>query len=102
MRCSAQSFGWFAALALTACSAPRRDYSAYQDSGTPPLEDTGAAEETPPVDTAPAYPDGPYDYLHKGDVFPNIHFQGYRDGVGAWTDFTMSDFWDPDGSKGIN
>jgi len=47
------------------------------------------------------YPDGPYG-LARGNVFPNLKFKGYREGKGAWTDIEMLDYYDPDGSRGIN
>lgn len=63
---------------------------------TTPTDDAGA-------DTAPtpaAYPEGPYGLL-RGNIFPNLTFKGHRDGVGDLVDISMSDYFDPDGKKGI-
>jgi hypothetical protein len=74
---------------------------------------TGCAiESQSPVDTravepiagepAPvAYPSGPY-ALAKGAIIPNACFEGYRDGKPPLTLICMSDFFDPDGSRGVN
>jgi hypothetical protein len=72
----------------------------------PPPEDTGTVDDTtPPEDTAPppwaTNPDGPYGLL-KGNVFPNLSFDGYKGGAGGeWTTIKMIDYYDPDGTRGI-
>ncbi len=62
-------------------------------------EDAAAAEDA--VVAPLEYPPGPYG-LKVGNVYPNFAFKGYRDGTGEWTDITMLDYYDPDGSRGIN
>lgn len=61
-------------------------------------DDTGSVDETPP--TPPPYPDGPYDFKNNS-VFPNLTLKGYKDAAGEWTDISMADYYDPDGSRGI-
>jgi hypothetical protein len=39
---------------------------------------------------------------HEGDTLPEFEFLGYRDGTGSWGTIRMSDYQDPDGSRGIN
>jgi hypothetical protein len=50
------------------------------------------------------YPAGPYG-IKPGNIFPNIAFQGYKDGNNSdpanWGDMYMIDYYDPTGSKGI-
>lgn len=65
---------------------------------TSPIE-VDAAEDAQPA--ALTYPEGPYG-LARGNVVPNMKFKGYRDAKGAWTDLEMLDYYDPDGSRGIN
>jgi len=91
----------FAVPAALGCSSKSSDGAApaTQDTDT----DTGTVEDTaPPPDTAPwlTYPDPPYG-LKVGETFPNLAFKGYHDGTGDWTDITMQDYYDPDGSRGI-
>ncbi|MGZ3456592.1 MAG: hypothetical protein ACXVEF_43705 [Polyangiales bacterium] len=57
---------------------------------------------------APLYPAGPYQLL-KDYVVPDLCFKGYRDGIKDYPDgkpplvqICLHDFWDPDGSRGIN
>lgn len=89
------------------------------DASTPPVSDTGGApaptddaggappppstDAAPPPPPPPAtgYPSGPYG-LNVGQTFPNLSFQGYRDGTGAWTTLTMGDYYDPTGSRHVN
>ena len=67
-----------------------------------PSTETGVTEmDTATQPAALTYPDGPYG-LARGNVFPNLQFEGYRDGKGAWTTLHMLDYYDPDGSRGIN
>jgi len=68
------------------------------ETGTPG-EDTGVGEE----DTAPplTYPEGPWGKA-VGSVIPNLSWMGYRDGTGEWTKISLLDYYDPDGSRGIN
>ena len=79
-------------------ATPGDDTGAAVDTGTP-ADDTAPPDE----DVAPAleYPAGPYG-LKLHNVFPNLSFKGYSDGVaGDFTDHTMLDYYDPDGSRGI-
>lgn len=76
-----------------ACSSSKAPSEA---PATSPTTETDAAQ---PAQLT--YPDGPYG-LARGNVFPNLKFKGYRDGKGAWTDIAMLDYYDPDGSRGIN
>lgn len=67
-----------------------------------PSTEAGATEmDTAAQPAALTYPDGPYG-LARGNVFPNLQFKGYRNGKGAWTDIHMLDYYDPDGSRGVN
>lgn len=68
--------------------------------GGDPAEDTAAPVEE---DTAPplTYPEGPYGKA-VGSVIPNLEWEGYRDGTGEWTKVSLLDYYDPDGSRGIN
>ncbi|MBL8714410.1 MAG: redoxin domain-containing protein [Myxococcales bacterium] len=69
----------------------------------PPPSDSGAADTAPPPDTAPpstTYPSGPYG-SSVGSTFPNLSFNGYRDGTGSWVPVTMADYYDPTGARGI-
>jgi hypothetical protein len=79
--------------------------SGCSSSDTPksvPSTETGPTETDTATQPAPlTYPDGPYG-LARGNVFPNLQFKGYREGKGAWTDIQMLDYYDPDGSRGIN
>lgn len=63
-----------------------------------PAEDTGATEDTaPPLE----YPPGPYGKA-VGAVLPNVTWEGYKDGTGEWTKLSLLDYYDPDGTRGIN
>lgn len=78
--------------------------SACSSSNPPnavPATDTGTTEDVATQPAALTYPEGPYG-LARGNVFPNLQFKGYRDGKGEWTDIRMLDYYDPDGSRGIN
>lgn len=76
--------------------------SSKEDS-TPPVnnveQDTGPAEE---IDAAPwnTYPEGPYG-VKRGELYPNLEFEGYKESTGEWTTLKMQDYYDPDGSRGI-
>jgi hypothetical protein len=99
-----------ALVGLLACSSsssgPGTGTTPGEDTGVAPTEDTGTVptEDTTPVeeDTTPAleYPPAPYG-LKVGNIFPNFAFKGYKQGVGEWTDMTMLDHYDPDGSRGV-
>lgn len=54
----------------------------------------------PPDGTSLTYPAGPYGKT-AGTTIPNITWKGYRDGTGDWTDISLLDYYDPDGSRGI-
>lgn len=60
----------------------------------------GWVPDDPPA-VVDGYPAGPFG-LKPGQVFPNLTLHGYRDGTGAWTAITLKDYFDPDGSRGIN
>lgn len=88
-------------LALTAACSNAVD----RGDGTGAGKDSGTASDAfTPGDDPPAlvdgYPAGPFG-LKKGQVFPNLTLAGYRNGIGAWTDLTLKDYFDPDGSRGI-
>jgi len=89
----------FAFALLTACGSSHRNPNTEEsDSGI----DTSVADVTVEADaTDPTCPPGPYGY-RVGDTIPCLTFQGYRDGKGALTTISTKDYWDPDGSKGIN
>src|SRR5688500_1548746 len=81
-----------------ATTAPVEETGADQDSEVP-ADDAGAT----PEDTKPAleYPPGPYGKT-VGAVIPNATWDGYKDGTGEWTKLSLLDYYDPDGSRGIN
>ena len=84
------------ALAASGCSSSTTSNGGPVDGGS--TADTGD-------DTAPAaapYPDfatPPTFTAHT--VFPNLTWKGYHDSTGPLVDIHMSDYYDPDGSKGI-
>ncbi len=81
------------ALAASACSSS-------SGSSVAPTDTTDAGDQdTAPA--APAYPPEPYGLLQH-NVFPNISWQGYKDATGPLVTMQMSDYYDPDGSRGIN
>ena len=47
-----------------------------------------------------AYPAGPYG-LNASQIISNMTFVGFRDGAGPYTELSLSDYYDPDGAKGI-
>lgn len=57
------------------------------------------------ISSAAAYPSGPYG-VAVGDVLQDATFFGYKDAqaaeAGQLESFSLSDFYDPDGSKGID
>jgi hypothetical protein len=92
---------WFALLAAAALGCGAAPSS--NDPGTTTADPPPSNEETPPtVDEPPAleYPSGPYGKA-QGNVFPDVAFEGYRDGDGEWTTLHMLDLFDPDGAKGV-
>jgi hypothetical protein len=96
-----------ASLLAVSCSS-KSDPAASSGTDTGgTAEDTGAPGEdtTPPgEDTAPGevtYPEGPYGIELK-NTFPDITWDGYKNATGDWTKISMHDYYDPDGSKGIN
>lgn len=46
------------------------------------------------------YPAGPYG-LSESQIIKNMKFMGFRDGTGPYTELSLSDYYDPDGTKGI-
>jgi len=86
-------------VATFACSSPAGD-SAPVDTDSGATIDTGPIDPPPPTEID-GYPVGPYG-MKVGMVFPNLTLHGYRDGKGAWTDLAVKDYYDKDGSKGVN
>ncbi|MGZ3418063.1 MAG: hypothetical protein ACXVEF_34960 [Polyangiales bacterium] len=80
-----------------ACSSSGSPAAPNDPVTTSPTTEADAGMQSAPL----TYPAGPYG-LARGNVFPNLKFKGYHDGKGAWTDIQMSDYYDPDGSRGIN
>jgi hypothetical protein len=79
-------------------TTPGEDGATTGDDTEAPGDDTGATEDTaPPLE----YPPGPYGKA-VGAVIPNVTWEGYKDGVGEWTKLSLLDYYDPDGSRGIN
>lgn len=70
------------------------------DDAAPPEADAGAPSEADAAPTPPAYPAAPFGKT-KGKVFPDLAIEGYRDGTGDWTPIAMSDYYDPDGARGV-
>jgi hypothetical protein len=62
--------------------------------------DSGPTEPPPPTEID-GYPAGPYGKT-VGMTFPNLTVHGYREATGAWTEISVKDYYDKDGSKGIN
>jgi hypothetical protein len=65
--------------------------------------DAGGGQATDAGVTPPpsgAYPPGPYGRT-VGATFPNLALMGYRNGAGAWTQIQISDYYDPDGTRGL-
>lgn len=58
-----------------------------------------SVEKLPPL--ALAYPEGPYGKTVNA-IFPEVTFEGYRDGDGEWSTLSMLDYFDPEGAKGIH
>jgi hypothetical protein len=96
---------------LVGCAAPTSgtgdDSLAPASSTSPPEgEDAGSPGDSPPesedaAPAPPAYPDGPYAKT-KGKTYPDVPLAGYHEGKGEWTSISMSDYFDSDGSKGVN
>jgi hypothetical protein len=120
LRCATALFGSF----LFACSGSTPTDSgppaATQDGGgdnstdsgmteEPPLADSGAngADAASGVDAAEggsgcaAYPAGPFG-LNVGDVVSNFSWTGYAPGASTTSTIQLSDYYDCDGSRGIN
>ncbi len=60
------------------------------DTGTP-FDAAGSIE---------GYANGPYGKA-KGQIFPSLTFQAFRDATAPWGTVAMKDFYDPDGAKQI-
>jgi hypothetical protein len=103
-----RSFGISALVASVAglgCSASTTGPGTYVTGETGGDNETGATDDTgtPEEDTRPAltYPEGPYGKA-VGSTIPNLAWEGYRDGTGEWTNLSLLDYYDPDGTRGIN
>ena len=93
------------ALAVVACGGSVGETHPRTDAGSdaPVATDAGVAdalEDTAAEDTTPPYPDGPYG-LNAKNVFPNLKLEGHIHGSPDWVPMAMSDYYDPDGSRGI-
>ncbi len=88
------------ALALAACS---HEVSLGDPTPGAPKDDPSAADPVlvvPDPQPTLTYPEGPYG-KNVGQVEPNMTWKGYVDGKGDWTDISLIDYYDPDGSKGV-
>jgi hypothetical protein len=88
----------------TACSSKSPSDEAAADSGAP-VEDSSASADTAAADTAPAgpvYPKGPYGVTVGKIIDPSFNWVGYAPGATASSTISIADFYDPDGTKGIN
>jgi len=97
-------------LALVACGSddggsttdPGKAFDVTGGASHPP---TGSTEIAPGSGQAVAYPAGPYG-TEMGSVVENISWLGWKNGKdvgydqGAFERVSLSDFYDPDGSKG--
>jgi hypothetical protein len=68
-------------------------------SGTA-LVDAGI--DAAPVDAGIPYPAGPYGITVGSTIDPSLTWQGYLVGATSPTTIKITDYYDPDGSKGIN
>jgi hypothetical protein len=97
------------ATALTACATPGHEEGSGASpgtgghatttgggTGTGTSTGTGTATGT----ASEAYPAGPYG-LQMGDTMADFAFMGYRDATGPYTQIQLSDYYDPDGTRGI-
>jgi hypothetical protein len=73
-------------------SAPADDASVDETSSD--------ADDDASVDAPPPYPEGPYG-LKPGNVYPPYTVKGRHGESGAETTISISDYYDPDGSRGI-
>lgn len=83
-----------------------------QDAGAPPppapdAEPPPAPDAAPPPDPDPppatcTYPGGPYGETAGSVVSPNLSWDGFRPGSTTPTTVSPNDFFDCDGSRGIN
>jgi hypothetical protein len=74
------------------------------DSGAP-VEDSAASVDTGAADTAPdgpVYPKGPYGVTVGKILDPSLNWVGFAPNATASSTISITDFYDPDGSKGIN
>jgi hypothetical protein len=92
-----------ASVAGFGCSASTNPPQTYATSETGGDNEAGTDETGATEDTAPplTYPEGPYGKA-LGNVIPNLAWEGYRDGTGEWTNISLLDYYDPDGTRGIN
>jgi hypothetical protein len=63
-------------------------------------DDSGSEAGTP--DAGKPYPAGPYGVTVGSVLAPTIEWQAYAPGATTPTTLTMTDLYDPDGTKGIN
>jgi hypothetical protein len=88
-------------VSLVGCGAAPNEPAPGEPAPEAPPSEAPSAQ--PPSDTPPpppAYPSGTTG-LAQFNVFPDVTFEGYRDGKGDWTTLAMHDYFDPDGSKKI-
>lgn len=92
------------ATALTACGAPAPGDGGGGSPGTgnetTSSGTTGTGTGTGTGTTSAPYPSGPYG-IQMGDTIANVSLMGYRDATGPYTQIQLSDYYDPDGSRGI-
>ena len=91
------------ALALVLVAPPLVACVANTEAETETRTEPKVEEPAPPAEEAPkalAYPEAPYGKSANA-VFPNVTFEGYREGTGAWTSLSMLDYFDPDDTKGV-
>jgi len=94
----------FACAALVAACGSSNDKSGGAAGGPTGDDDSGTGPDDtspPPPTIVDGYPVGPFGFV-TGQVFPNVTLQGYVGGTGPWTTISTKDYFDPDGSKGIN
>ncbi len=95
---SLASFGCAASAEPPSSAAPAEEAGTTDQDGAVAGDDAAPTEDTaPPLE----YPPGPYGKT-VGAVIPNATWEGYKDGTGEWTKISLLDYYDPDGTRGIN
>jgi len=91
------------AMALVACGASDADDAELEPEVI--VEPYDGSTGLDPISSAAAYPSGPYG-VAVGDVLQDATFFGYKNAEasvsGELESFSLSDFYDPDGEKGID